>query len=395
VVDELVNLDRRALRRLFPGLRLLGAVRLAFDLRKLAIAALSLGLLQLGWLIADRLLPASAALVTDLFGAAPAAAVEPGPEAWSWERIAGLHWRLSEPIRALTAPLSAFLEPGSSWRTMLRALVCLTWLIVVWSFFGGAIARIVIVQIANTRQTGIAEALRFSLRRASALVLAPCCPVLALVFCAAIVAAFGLLYWVPVVGPALSGALFLLPLVAGLVMALLAAGLVVGWPLMQAAVAAGADDALDAWSRTFNYLNQRIAPFAAVLVLIWLQGLLGLFLVEVIAGGVIRLAHWSLGLTAPAPQMAALFGGGNASVGAAATVMHAFWLGVVRLVARGWIYSFYWTAASLLYLWLRHDVDGTPWEEIEPPGAASSAATNSIATAPHAAHAASAPPAAR
>ena len=40
---------------------------------------------------------------------------------------------------------------------------------------------------------------------------------------------------------------------------------------------------------------------------------------------------------------------------------------MVNLVAHGWAYSFFWTAAALIYLWLRHDVDGTPWEEIDPP----------------------------
>jgi hypothetical protein len=45
---------------------------------------------------------------------------------------------------------------------------------------------------------------------------------------------------------------------------------------------------------------------------------------------------------------------------------HAFWLGVVYLIAHGWIFSFFWTAAAYLYLWLRLDVDGSPWYEIEP-----------------------------
>ena len=40
----------------------------------------------------------------------------------------------------------------------------------------------------------------------------------------------------------------------------------------------------------------------------------------------------------------------------------------MRLLAHGWIYSFFWTAAAYLYLWLRHDVDGTPPDEIEPAG---------------------------
>ena len=62
---EVCNLDRRFLRRVFPGFRLVGAIRMAFDLRKLIIAALGLALLQLGWSMLDRLFPASAAVTPD------------------------------------------------------------------------------------------------------------------------------------------------------------------------------------------------------------------------------------------------------------------------------------------------------------------------------------------
>jgi hypothetical protein len=371
VADEAPNLDRRTLRRLFPGLRLVGAIRLAFDLRKLVIAALGLALLQLGWSILDRLSPESAAVTPDVVGTVGVAGIERGVETWSWEGLAGLHRRLSEPVRALTSLLLAFLEPGSGWRTMLHALLSVMWLIVIWGICGGAIARIAIVQVAKMRQTGIGEALRFALRSAVPLILAPCCPLLGLLFCAAIGAAFGLLYRLPAVGPALTAVLLILPLAAGLVMTLLVAGLIVGWPLMQAAVAAGAEDALDAMSRTFGYLNQRIGSFAALLALAWLEGLIGLLLVDLLAAGVIRLTQWSLGLTAPDAEMAALFAGS----GAVAAGIHAFWLGVVRLLVQGWIYSFFWTVASLLYLWLRHDVDGTAWDEIERPTAAPASAS--------------------
>ena len=43
---------------------------------------------------------------------------------------------------------------------------------------------------------------------------------------------------------------------------------------------------------------------------------------------------------------------------------------MVALVAHAWIYSYFWSSASITYLLLRHDVDGTPFHEIslpEPP----------------------------
>jgi hypothetical protein len=46
---------------------------------------------------------------------------------------------------------------------------------------------------------------------------------------------------------------------------------------------------------------------------------------------------------------------------------------VVSLVVEAWPYSFFWTTAGLIYMWLRHEVDGTPWEVLEPPGVPASA----------------------
>ena len=108
------------------------------------------------------------------------------------------------------------------------------------------------------RQTGTIEALRFALANAGPLILAPLCPLLGIAFCAVVGAMFGLLYRLPVVGPALAGIGLFFPLAAGLVMTLFLAGLAAGWPLLQAATAGGAEDALDALARIFGYLNQRL-----------------------------------------------------------------------------------------------------------------------------------------
>ena len=214
-------------------------------------------------------------------------------------------------------------------------------------------------------------ALRFALAHAGPLILAPLCPLLGIAFCALVgVGVFGLLYRFCLVGvgPALAGIGLFFPLAAGLVMTLFLAGLVAGWPLLQAATAGGAEDALDALSRTFGYLNQRLGSYAALVALAWLGGMLGLALVDLLTSGVIRLTHWSLGLTAPFDLTESFFGQASpSSISTIAAATHAFWLGVVRLLAHGWIFSFFWTAAAYLYLWLRLDVDGTPWSEIDKP----------------------------
>jgi hypothetical protein len=367
--DEVPISFRRSVNRLLPALRLVGAIRLAFDIRKLAIAALGLALLQSGWSLLDHLVPAVGDATPDVFELSTPATNAAQPALWPWVNVGQSHFRLAEPVRLLVAPLFALIEPGSSWAQMVHALLSLIWLIVVWGICGGAIARIAIVQIATMRTTKLIDAVRFALQAAGPLILAPLCPLIGLAFCAAFGAAFGLLYWLPAVGPALAGALLIVPLAAGLVMTLFVAGLVAGWPLLHAAIAGGAEDALDALSRIFGYLNQRLGAIAALVGLAWIEGILGLAVVDLLTWGVIRLTHWSLDLTGPAAVTVAFFGPPATSTGAISAATHGFWLGLISLLAHAWVYSFFWTVAAYLYLWLRQDVDGQPMTEIEPSAA--------------------------
>jgi hypothetical protein len=381
--------DRRSLIRLFPGLRLLGALRLAFDFRKLIIAAIGLALLQFGWSFLDRLFPGADVVTPDLFESSRASGIQLEALNWTWSEFAIIHARVSEPFQILVTPVLVLFNPRGGWLTMLHALLSLVWLFIVWGISGAAICRIAIVQVAKLQQTGIAQALSFSFRRATTLIVAPLLPLLGIALCATIGAGFGLMYRLGNAGNALAGIFLFVPLLLGLVMTMLAAGLITGWPLLHAAAAAGAEDTLDAFSRVFGYLSQRLGSFLASVGLAWLLGMIGTLLVALLAGGVIRLTVWNLGALAEA-QLAAIDSSLEQSVGVASAT-HAFWLAVVRLLAHGWVYSYFWTVAALLYLWLRHDVDGTPWDEIEPGRIDSSAAANSIRTIPETSDSPSAP----
>ena len=156
-------------------------------------------------------------------------------------------------------------------------------------------------------------------------------------------------------------------------MTLLVAALVAGWPFFHAALAAGADDALDALSRTYSYLNQRLVLFAVGVAMAWGVGMAGLALVDLLAMGVIRLTQWSLSLSGPAPLIAALFSAEQPRSTHGRRGHSSILAGGVRLLAHAWVFSYFWTAAALLYLWLRHEVDGTPTTVIDPPGATTGA----------------------
>ena len=100
------------------------------------------------------------------------------------------------------------------------------------------------------------------------LIATPLFPLLAIGLCALICAGFGLLYRLPAgIGSVVGGMLLFIPLLLGLVMALLLFGLAAGWPLSHASVAAEAEDLLDALSRSFSYLNQRLGKFVLCVAL--------------------------------------------------------------------------------------------------------------------------------
>ena len=105
--------------RVGPGwLRLLRAVRAAFDISKVVLAALGLILLQTGWGVLDRLFPESPAV-----GQIPCPArrcitrARGELDSSSWEFVRSTGWRLTEPARILATPLIALfaLNKGSGW----------------------------------------------------------------------------------------------------------------------------------------------------------------------------------------------------------------------------------------------------------------------------------------
>jgi hypothetical protein len=350
-----------------PWLRLVQAVAQAFDLRKLVLAALGLVLLRAGWVLLETVFSGSPGATLNAFRIAG------DPPDFSVDMLRSAAWRLHEPARVLAEPLRSFFALGQDAGSSLHALLGLLWAIVVWGLVGGAIARLALVRVSRLAGLSTFGAMRFALGHAAPLVATPLCGLLGVGSCALLCAGFGLLYRLPWgIGAVVGGVLLFIPLALGLVMTIMLVGLVAGWPLMHASVAAEAEDMLDALSRTYSYLNQRPVKFVGLAALAWLIGIPGLLAVDLLASSVVHLATWGLSLSAPAASLAGLDFpiSPGATVPHAAAALQSFWRGAVVLLARGWIYAYFWTAASFVYLILRHDVDGTPLTDIKagPPG---------------------------
>jgi hypothetical protein len=363
MADEANGHPELTLERLLPGVRIFRAFGASLDAKKLILGVLGLVLFHLGRGGIDRLFSREGpAAVPVLFATAE-------PARGLSEVLHSAAIRVAEPARVLVAPFVRVFAIGVGWKPFAHALLTAAWGTLVWGLVGGAIARIAVVQVARSERIGLGEALGFAFRKSLALVGTPLCPLLGVAFFATFGAAFGLLYRLGSFGATLAGIFAVFPLLSGLLMALIALVLATGWPLMHATVAAEAEDGFDALSRSFAYVNQRPGRYAALIALAWGVGILGLLVVDLFARTTVHMAHWSLSFGAPDDVLLGSFRPATApgSVGGAAVAAHGFWLSVVALLAHGWIYGFFWTAATIIYLVLRHDVDGTPWHAIAAP----------------------------
>ena len=353
--DQASRLDESTLERMLSWTRLFRGVGAAIDAKKLILAVLGLLLFQAGREGLDRLFPRPEPILLHPWPAnRPSfAAAAPGTSR------PGIPGGPRRPVgRPELGPLAADRAGALPGRAVPGDLRPRQWMecvlpcaagrrlgAVVWGIFGGAIARIAVVGVARTERIGIGEALRFARQKWLALIGTPLCPLLGVAFFTAFCAAFGLLYRLPVaIGPTLAGIFAVLPLLAGLVMTIILISLALGWPLMHATIAAESEDGFDALSRSFAYVNQRPLRYAACMALAWALGILGLIVVDLFARTTVHMAQWGLGFGAPGDVLGTLFQGGTAPVAPAARAVHTFWLGLVGLVAHGWIYSYFWTA---------------------------------------------------
>ena len=252
----------------------------------------------------------------------------------------------------------------------LRAVACLLLCgllgVAVWAFFGAAICRIAAVQLAADEQVGLGPALRYACRKWPSYFAAPLLPVGGVLLATIPVLVLGLIMRANV-GLLLGGLLWPLVLVAGLLMTLLLLGLLFGWPLMWATISAEGTDSFDALSRSYAYMFQRPLHYLFYVVVAGFDRL-----ARLAAGAELRRRRGLDGLLGRRLGMrqrpdrcrswaAAKDSAASAALGA---VLIRFWAGCVKLLAVGYLFSYFWTAAAAIYFLLRRDVDATEMDEV-------------------------------
>ncbi|MGW8257768.1 MAG: hypothetical protein ACWGMZ_09815 [Thermoguttaceae bacterium] len=367
---------------MFPWLSIFRTFRLAVGFRVLVMGALGIMLTVSGWAVLgnvfsvsdDNLLSTSwlkpfiSSPLKELNSLVPDEPVIIGP------RVAALsehytYMRPKDPMFSTLFFLNQPMREGLGREVNLKSLICLVfcglWSMAVWSIFGAAICRISAVQLAANERITFASAMRHAGQKFLAYFSAPLVPLAGIALAALPVAAIGLIMYVGGLGVFLAALAWPALLVCGLIMALLVLGLFFGWPLMWGTISVEGSDSFDAMSRSYAYVFQAPLQYLFYAVVAGIFGSLGWFLVQNFASGVIWLTYWAASWGATDAQVQALMPGGTASgLALAGAWLIALWTSIVKLLAVGYLFSFFWTASVAIYFLLRRTVDATEMDEV-------------------------------
>jgi hypothetical protein len=271
-----------------------------------------------------------------------------------------------DPWRRLSTPVMQFLEYTQTFVGAAFLSLCILWAALVWGLFGGAITRAALIQLTREEPVSLGASLRFAGRRWLSYFSAPIFPLLGIIIISVGLVLLGLLmkltYFV-------GGLFWPLALVGGVVMAVLALGLMIGWPLMHAAISAEGSDSFDALSRSYSYVYQRPMHFLLYAWAAFLLGVLGMFVVHLFAGSVEGLTAWGISWGSGVEDASRAINGvvdpeKLGTLDRWGIGLIDFWQGIVRAIVIGFAFAFFWTSAAAVYLLLRHDADGAELDEV-------------------------------
>lgn len=236
----------------------------------------------------------------------------------------------------------------------------ISWIVAIAAFAlaSTGIARTAALAMGRHPLQPLHAVVKFALRRAFSSIVGLLLPWLCLIICIALLAGAGWLLlsfqYVQVAGAVVVG---VAGIPAGIVVAFLAVGTILGTPLMVPAIAAEGTDALDAIQRIMAYVR---AGFTR-LILYWAIALATIFIVANFANTFASLV--SLAAIAATSHLVTLPQGPTSSSTLTNTILD-FWQSIIIMLAKGYILSVAVCAFTLVYLAIRRWVDGQDVGEI-------------------------------
>ena len=329
-----------------------------------------------GWSIADSLSLAGADPAADAIRDASLTGgpVLPGPDgtdtaraprpsralpllqaAWAW---------LPTPAADILDLVGIPFRPAATLTQAGGALARIGWFVLVWSIFGTAIARHVALKLVGEESPGLLGSVLYGARAWLAAFNSVAFVLLGILALAVPGALLGLLMradW----GLAVAGAIWPLVLAGAVVLAILAIGLVAGWPLMVAAVGVERGDSFQAISTSFSYLYQRPLHYAFYACVAAVVALPAFAAAGLFADATSTLALWAASFGMGHDRTVAVLEGLQSTTDTPWGIRAlAFWTrGLASLLGSfGW--GYFWAIATAAYMLLRHDVDGTELDEV-------------------------------
>ena len=257
--------------------------------------------------------------------------------------------------------------------------------LVVWSLFGGAIARIAAVHVADEgRKLSVRQGLSFAVSKFLSFISAPMIPLIIVLGIGLIVAVVaGLVLLIPWLGEIIVGALFFLALAAGFVMTLVLIGTAGGFNLMYPTIAVEGSDSFDAISRSFSYVYAkpwRMLFYSAVALA---YGAITYLFVRLFIYLTLLLTWFFVGLFVfrhvgsdenlwpalmPRPSFISLPYETNmeslTAAGSLAAFLIAFWNYLAISMLGAFAISFYFSVNTIIYYLMRREVDATELDDV-------------------------------
>ena len=377
MTDERGVLRRIAWRELFPWLIIFRAFRLSISPTLLAVATLAVLLSMVGSGIGHIFLTKEqrkeAVPGPSLADHTPLAVSKYLPVEESSAREG--YFRLAEPFyrifrREMTLNHAAYFVFVSLWS------------LAIWAFAGGIITRRAVVEFGADETPGIVDTVKYVARRYLSYFLSPLYPLCGILLLMLPIAALGLIVRITDLGVVLAGLVWILVIVAGLVAAWLLVGLLFGFPLMWGTISAEREgDAFEAFSRSYSYVYGKPLHYLFYAIVASLFGALCWAVVSYAGEIIIEFGFWGLSWGAGEKRTNEIVGLVNlgiekmyaadgpqvSGVLKAGAVLIILAVGLVRLVATGFIFSFFWCVAGAIYLLLRQDVDDKELDEVYMP----------------------------
>jgi hypothetical protein len=289
---------------------------------------------------------APASDVGRVFAEAPRIGDTSGLNVHRWNPLFSAWYTFSRPVLQLVSQ-----QPVSA-ADLLALILSSLWSLAIWAYFGAAISRVAAVELATGERVGWVASLRWARGKWLAYFAAPLVPMLGVTLAAAPIVVLGFLMKASFLA-AVAGVIWPLVLAASFVMTLLLAGVLLGWPLMWATISVEGTDSFDALSRTYAYVFQKPLRYLIYIIIAAFVGWLGWIVVENFAAAVIWLGGW-----------AAAWGIGKTPMSHTASALIAFWNGWVKLLALGYVFSYFAVASTAIYYQMRRDVDAREADEV-------------------------------